>query len=233
MGKSVLAVLASIVWFSFAVAANAQNSDLPVASDTMVGRSLDAPINTLPIEQKFWWSDDWFDQGKLQTPKNYSVIERSVSYLNPTDDTEVPAFLYRPKTEGKFPGVLFQHGRRGLDDLVKRLARRLAARGFVVLAPDVYEARFIEAFPLAHDPMTETDVDAGVDYLLAQPDLSSSKICLMSHTRGGDSTRCGWRLIETVRKNRSPVTFHFIPIGKTRMQPNHCRSIAITATWTI
>ena len=179
------ALLIGAISFAFTATAQGQSSAQGQASDTVVGRTMDAPINTLPVEEKFWWSDAWFDDGILETPENHAVIQRSVSYVNGEDDTEVPAILFRPKTEGKFPGVLFQHGRRGLDELVQRLAKRLAARGFVVLAPNVYEARFIEAFPLSHDPMTETDVDAGVDYLLAQEDVSSSKICLVSHTRGG------------------------------------------------
>lgn len=155
------------------------------AADTAVGRVLEAPVNTRPIDQKWWWSDDWFDHGKLEIPDNHEVLERDVSYVNPADDTDVPAVLFRPKADGEFPGVLFQHGRRGLDDLVKRLARRMAARGFIVLAPDVFTARFIDRFPLEHMPETEGDVNAGVDFLLAQPDVSTSKICLYSHTRGG------------------------------------------------
>ncbi len=151
----------------------------------MVGRAMEAPVNTRGVEAKFWWSDDWFESGVLEVPVNHAVIERSVSYENPADGTEVPAILYRPAAEGQFPGVLFQHGRRGLDPLVQNLARRIAARGFVVLAPDVFEARFIEVFPMEHDPATEGDVNAGVDFLLAQPDMSGSRICLVSHTRGG------------------------------------------------
>jgi len=163
----------------------AQDEAAPSPSDTIVGRTLDAPVNRLPVTDKFWWSQDWYDDGVLEVPQNHEVTARAVSYVNPLDDTEVPAILFRPKTLGRFPGVLFQHGRRGLDPLVQRLARRIAARGFVVLAPDVYAARFIEALPLGHDPATEGDVNAGVDFLLAQPDLSSDKICLVSHTRGG------------------------------------------------
>jgi carboxymethylenebutenolidase len=155
------------------------------ASDTAVGRNLDAPVNTLPQTDKWWWSEDWYQRGKRVTPANHEVIERSVSYINPEDDTEVPAIIYRPKQPGKFPAILFQHGRRGLDEPVKRLAIRMAARGFVVLAPDVYEARFIDKFPIEHMVETEGDVNAGVDFLLQQPDISTSKICLYSHTRGG------------------------------------------------
>lgn len=165
--------------------ANAQSDDAISAGDTVVGRNLEAPINTKPVTEKFWWSDEWYDDGILEVPVNHQVTQRSVSYVNKEDGTDVPAILYRPKTPGKFPAVLFQHGRRGLDELAQRLAKRMAARGFIVLAPNVFEARFIERWPIEHDPATEGDVNAGVDFLLAQPDISTSKICFYSHTRGG------------------------------------------------
>ncbi len=177
--------ITACVWLLLTSAGLAQEESQTSAADTVTGRPMEAPINTSPIEEKFWWSDDWFDRGVLEIPENHAVVERAVNYTNEEDGTDVPAILYRPETKGRFPGVLFQHGRRGLDQFVQRLARRIAARGFVVLAPNVFEARFIEAFPLTHDPMTESDVDSGVDFLLSQPDLSSSKICLVSHTRGG------------------------------------------------
>ncbi len=165
--------------------ASAQDTAPIVASDTVTGRTLDAPVNTRPLSKKFWWSDDWYERGILEMPENHHVVEREVSYENNEDGTDVPAILYRPKTEGRFPGVLFQHGRRGLDPLVQRLARRIAARGFVVLAPDVYAARFIEERPIEHLEETEGDVNAGIDFLLAQPDVSTAKACVYSHTRGG------------------------------------------------
>jgi len=167
-------------------AALAQDAGLPGgAADTVVGITLDQPSNTLPVSEKFWWDDGWFDRGELPAPVTHEVVERAVSYTNPDDGTDVPAILYRPAGEGQYPGVLFAHGRRGLDPLVQRLAVRLAARGFVVLAPDIYEARFLEPFPIAHDPAAEGDMAAGVDFLLDQPDVSTPKICLVSHTRGG------------------------------------------------
>ncbi len=180
-------VFAPLAFFLWLAPATAQESisPAPQASDTVTGRTLDAPSNTRPISEKFWWSDEWFINGVMNVPDNFEVEERDVSYINPLDDTEVPAIVYRPKGDGKYPGVLFQHGRRGLDPFIQNLARRLAARGFVVLAPDVYSARFIDILPIEHDPITESDVNAGVDYLLSLPDLSSSKICLYSHTRGG------------------------------------------------
>lgn len=158
---------------------------VPAASDTAVGRPLEAPVNTKPLAEKWWWNEAWYEKGLLETPQNHAVTEQASSYVNPADGTEVPAVIFRPETKGKFPAVLFSHGRRGLDTLVKRLAHRLAARGFVVLAPDLYTARFLEPFPITHDEASEGDLAAGIDHLLSLPDVSTTKACLVSHTRGG------------------------------------------------
>jgi len=181
----------------------APDNQIPVfASDTVVGRALEAPVNTRPVSEKFWWDDGWYEQGVLPVPVNHEVVEKPVAYVNPADGTEVPAILYRPKKSGKYPGVLFQHGRRGLDELVQRLPRRMAAQGFVVLAPDVYSARFIDKLPIEHMVETEGDTDAGIDYLLTQPDVSTSRICLYSHTRGGYYTL---RVAVTYRRQEKDV----------------------------
>lgn len=130
-----------------------------------------------------WWDEAWWSDGQLPEVANHKVVERAVTYMN--GDVEVPAVLLRPDDGKAYPAVLFQHGRAGWMDLIRRHARRLAARGFVVLAPDVYTARFIDPRPIEHLYETETDVAAGLDYLLSLPDVSTSRACLYSHTRGG------------------------------------------------
>ena len=131
-----------------------------------------------------WWRDDaWWNNGQIETAANHTVTTEWINYQS--GDLEVPALLARPQDNRSYPAVLFVHGRRGLDDLVQRHARRVAARGFVVLAPDIYSAHFIGSHPIAHDYALEKDVDAAVDVLLARDDISSGKACLYSHTRGG------------------------------------------------
>ncbi|MDH5326412.1 MAG: dienelactone hydrolase family protein [Gammaproteobacteria bacterium] len=134
-------------------------------------------------EKKLWWDEAWWDQGKLSKPDNYEVVQTEVTIKS--GDVEVNALVFRPKAKGKFPAVLFQHGRRGIDDLTKLHPLRLAARGFVVLAPDVFSARFIEKYPIEHDYEIENDSAAAIDYLLSRKDISTKKICTVSHTRGG------------------------------------------------
>lgn len=134
-------------------------------------------------DNSWWWSDAWWNQGKIATPQNYDIETKWTSYQS--GDTEVPTMVVRPKQKGKFPAVLFQHGRRGLGELVQRHAKRLAARGFVVFAPDIYKAHFMGTHPIEHDYALEKDVNNAVDVLLARKDISTKKACLYSHTRGG------------------------------------------------
>jgi dienelactone hydrolase/glyoxylase-like metal-dependent hydrolase (beta-lactamase superfamily II) len=131
----------------------------------------------------WWWDDAWWNESRIEVPDNYEIETTWTSYMS--GDVEVPALVARPAEPGKFPAVLFVHGRRGLDDLAQRHARRVAARGFVVLAPDIYGAHFLGTHPIEHDYELEKDVDAAVDVLLARDDISTDRACLYSHTRGG------------------------------------------------
>lgn len=130
-----------------------------------------------------WWDDDWWQQGILAVPANHPVRTERVSYHSA--EVEVPVLVARPDDQAHYPAVLFVHGRRGVDELVSLHVKRLAARGFVVFAPDLYEGRFIEKFPIEHDYALEGDLNAGLDALLARDDISSSAACVYSHTRGG------------------------------------------------
>lgn len=134
----------------------------------------------------WWWDADWWTEGRIPEPNNHAVETRWIEY--PSDDATVPAMLAYPADGKAYPAVVYQHGRRGLDDLIQAQVKRLAARGFVVLAPDVYSARFIEKLPIEHDAAVDSDVAAAVDVLLAQPNISSNRACFASHTRGGYMT---------------------------------------------
>ena len=134
-------------------------------------------------DNSWWWDDGWWNDGLIEAPENHAIESTWDSYTS--GDVEVPTLVVRPANKEKYPAVLFVHGRRGLGDLIQRHARRLAARGFVVLAPDIYGAHFIGTHPIEHDYALEKDIDAAVDVLLDRGDISTDKACLYSHTRGG------------------------------------------------
>ncbi|MFC1673730.1 dienelactone hydrolase family protein [Pseudomonadota bacterium] len=161
-----------------------------------------------------WWDDAWWEDGALPQVANHKVVERSVNYMN--GDVEVPAIVLRPDDDKTYPAVLFQHGRAGWNEWIHRHARRLAARGFVVLAPDVYAARFIDMHPIEHLPVTETDVAVGLDYLLALPDVSTKRACLYSHTRGGYYTL----KVATTHKRQDDAVACYVSFYPHMQDPN-------------
>lgn len=141
----------------------------------------DYPRPDLP--RSAWWDEQWWHQSRLPVAANHAVRVVWESYTR--EDNDFPTMVARPGDDRKYPAVLFVHGRRGLDELLQRHVRRVAARGFVVVAPDIYTGRFIEKLPIEHDYAIEDDVGAAPDFLLAREDINGSKACLYSHTRGG------------------------------------------------
>ena len=132
-------------------------------------------------EEKWWWDADWWERGRIAAPANHAVRTRAASYRN--GEVEIPVEIF---SAGKFPVVVFLHGRRGLDELTRLVPLRLAARGFTVVAPDLFSGRFIESMPVRHDPALEDDAALAIDFALALPEArGQAKTCVVSHTRGG------------------------------------------------
>jgi len=132
---------------------------------------------------QWWWDKSWWTKGIIKTPSNYAVTVTRINFKS--RGNSIPAMLIRPKKRGNYYPVLFVHGRRGLGSLVSKHAIRLAARGFVVLAADIYKGNFIDRFPLAHDYKLEQDVNMALTVLLKQKGIKGRKACIYSHTRGG------------------------------------------------
>jgi len=152
-------------------------------------------------KDKLWWDENWWEQGQLDKPDTYKVKREKISYQS--GDAEIPAYIFKPEKPGKYPAVLFQHGRRGLDEITLLAPRRLAARGFIVLAPDIWSGRFIEPYPMGHDYIIDADVANGIDKLLSLPDIAGDKACTVSHTRGGYMTL---KALVTHKKQNSKVS---------------------------
>ncbi len=59
---------------------------------------------------------------------------------SPDGSPRLTGYLARPSGAGPWPGVLLVHEAWGLDEEMRKHARRLAAAGFLTLAPDLYSA---------------------------------------------------------------------------------------------
>ncbi len=143
-------------------------------------------INYPQDEDKRWWDDAWWKEGQLPTPQNHQVVMKEITYMD--GDVEVEAYLFKPKQTGKYLPVLFQHGRRGLDSWTLPRVKRLAARGFIVLAPNMFGTYLQPPFPIKHNAVYDKHVAKGIDVLLTRQDIIGDKACVVSHTRGGYMT---------------------------------------------
>jgi carboxymethylenebutenolidase len=59
-------------------------------------------------------------------------------------DEEIKGFLAEPEGKGPFPAVVVIQEWWGLNDWIKDNAKRLAAQGYVALAPDLYRGKVTE-----------------------------------------------------------------------------------------
>lgn len=110
-------------------------------------------------------------------------VEKSV--IRTPDGVDVPVETAIPAGTGPFPPVLFIHAKRGYDEAERAHIRELAGQGFLVVAPDWQSGRFIERWPAAHDPGTELDVEAGLDFLKTHPRACRVPVGVVGYSRGG------------------------------------------------
>lgn len=109
----------------------------------------------------------------------------------PSSGRQAFGYLRKP-LGGEGPGVIVIQEWWGLNDHIIDVADRLAAAGYVTLAPDLYGGR------VAHDateadrfmrelPVEEAvaDLAGAVDLLLADPDVTSSKVGAVGFCMGG------------------------------------------------
>ncbi|MEN3337835.1 MAG: carboxymethylenebutenolidase [Acidobacteriota bacterium] len=100
-------------------------------------------------------------------------------------------YLKQPAS-GSGPGLLVIQEWWGLDDHMADVVDRFAAEGFVALAPDLYGGRvahdtdtagkMLEALPVEQ---AAKDLSGAVDYLLAQPSVTSSTVGAVGFCMGG------------------------------------------------
>src|SRR5881296_837253 len=116
----------------------------------------------------------------------------------PTPAGAMPAFLARPPGEGPAPAVLVIMEAFGLNAHIKDVARRLAAEGYVALAPDLYwrggKGRTVrydqlpEAIALMQslkDPEIVSDLGGAVAYLERQASVRADRIGITGFCMGG------------------------------------------------
>ena len=115
------------------------------------------------------------------TPAAAQALEKSTVR---SGDVDVPIEVARPAGAGPFAPLLYIHARRGLEDEDRKKMREFADMGFVVVAPDWQSGRFLERWPVPHDPATEGDVEAAFDYLTKRTDACRIPAGIVGYSRG-------------------------------------------------
>jgi carboxymethylenebutenolidase len=122
-----------------------------------------------------------------------NVRTESVTY--PANGVEGMGYLARPDDSDPHPGVVVIQEWWGLDEHIRDVARRLAAEGFVAVAPDLYHGEVAgepdEARKLAMGMNREQamkDVGGALNYLLALPEVAPKKAGCIGFCMGGSLT---------------------------------------------
>ncbi len=107
-----------------------------------------------------------------------------------TNGTATPGYLARPK--GRGPGVIVIQEWWGLVPQIEGVADRFAAEGFVALAPDLYHGQSTTSPDQAGKLMmamriddAERDLAGAIEYLVAQPEVSTKKVGTIGFCMGG------------------------------------------------
>jgi len=130
--------------------------------------------------------------GILATPGSAqaSIHPRMVSYTSGTET--VSAYLALPANSGPRPAIILVHGDHGLNDWIEDDARKLASRGYVALAVDLYRGKAARDNEDAHELMRGLpddralrDLQAAFAYLSARREVRKTKIGVIGWNMGG------------------------------------------------
>jgi carboxymethylenebutenolidase len=99
-------------------------------------------------------------------------------------------YLALPERAEPSPGVVIMHGRQGLVDFTKDRADRLAAAGFVAVAPDIFhrtpkDMDLSAKVDAVLDVETIEDIGAAIELLESRSDVAADRLAILGHCLGG------------------------------------------------
>jgi len=146
----------------------------------------------------------------------------------PSSGGTMPVCLARPKSEGRLPAVLVIMEAFGLNDHIKEVAKRLAAEGYVTLAPDLYwrggkgRTAGYDQLPAAiglmqslKDKEIVDDVRSAITYLETQPFVRADRIGATGFCMGGRVSFLAAAELPDKIKAAAPFYGGGIPIDKS------------------
>ena len=108
------------------------------------------------------------------------------------DGRAAGGYLAEPEAEGSHPALIVIHEWWGLNDHVKDIAERFAKKGYVTLAPDLYDGTVTKDSAKAGELMQGLDqgkaleiLSGAVNFLRGQASVTSEKIGVTGFCMGG------------------------------------------------
>ena len=165
-----------------------------------------------------------------------------------TPDGVADCYLTRPEDDGDHPGVLFVIDAIGLRPQTKRMADRIAAQGYVVLAPNIFyragraplwpdvnlgdpdaRAEFMKTIrPLSAALTPQAMAADGGAYLGKLSELAAGRVGITGYCMGG---RQGWQIAASHPDRVAALAgFHTGGMVTDAADSPHLRAPAVTAT---
>jgi carboxymethylenebutenolidase len=126
----------------------------------------------------------------LAAPALGQVVTKDIVFKS--GDEEIKGFLAIPDGKGPFPAVVVIQEWWGLNDWIKENAKRLAAKGYVALAPDLYRGKVTDDMKVASQLVKGLppdralrDLQAAVKTLAAMDNVRKDRIGSIGWCMGG------------------------------------------------
>jgi len=117
-----------------------------------------------------------------------------------TADGKMDAYVAQPQDGGSYPGIVVIQEAFGVNDHIKKVTDRLAAEGYVAIAPDIYHRESERIIPYAEMPKAIAalqrvvdgkameDVGASIAHLKSQSNVKAGAIGVTGFCMGGRLT---------------------------------------------
>ena len=118
------------------------------------------------------------------------TADKMIEFPSPKGKTR--GYLAAPKEKGRYPGVIVIQEIWGLVENIKDITRRLAAEGYIALAPDLYNGETVntlEAGRAIREKLSEEamlkDINAAFTHLKTLPNVKGKRIGSVGYCMGG------------------------------------------------
>ncbi len=154
-------------------------------------------------------------------------VTNSTVQLN-TPDGKMDSYVAQPKDAGTYPGIVVIQEAFGVNSHIKKVTERIAAEGYVAIAPDIFHreserlipysdmAKAIATMQRVVDSKAMEDVAAAIAHLKSQSNVKASSIGVIGFCMGGRLTY----LAAAHHANDIKVAVPYYPGGLTMGNPS-------------